>query len=47
MKRQPVRTAALAAAFISLALTTAAVRTPPADLAAKKPVITVYKDPGC
>jgi hypothetical protein len=47
MKRQPVRTAALAATFISLALTTAAVRTTPSDLAAKKPVITVYKDPGC
>jgi hypothetical protein len=47
MKRQPVRTAALAAAFISLALTTAAVRTPPGDLAAKKPIITVYKDPSC
>ena len=38
---------AIAVAFISLALTTAAVRTPAADAVAKKPVITVYKDPSC
>src|SRR5450759_3841138 len=47
MKRNPVRTMALAVAFITLALTTAAVRTSPPDTAAKKPIITVYKDPGC
>jgi hypothetical protein len=38
---------ALAVAFITLALTTAAVRTSPPGTAAKKPTITVYKDPGC
>ncbi len=39
---------ALAVAFITLALTTAAARTTPSDAAAaKKPVITVYKDPSC
>ncbi len=38
---------ALAVAFTSLALTTAAVRTAPGDVPAKKPTITVYKDPGC
>jgi hypothetical protein len=38
---------ALAVAFITLALTTAAVRTSPPDTAAKKTTITVYKDPGC
>src|ERR1700720_226470 len=47
MKRPPVRTIALAVAFITLALTTAAVRTSPSDTAAKKPTITVYKDPAC
>jgi hypothetical protein len=47
MKRDPVRTIALAVAFIALALTTAAVRTSPVDTGAKKPTITVYKDPGC
>jgi hypothetical protein len=47
MKTHQVRTAALAAAFISLALTTAAVRPSPSDVDAKKPIITVYKDPGC
>jgi hypothetical protein len=38
---------ALAVAFTSLALTTAAVRTSPSDVPARKPTITVYKDPGC
>jgi len=47
MKRQPVRTIALAVSFVALALTTAAVRTSPSDLPAKKPTITVYKDPSC
>src|ERR1700686_1417326 len=41
MKRAPVRTIALAVAFITLALTTAAVRTSPSYAAAKKPTITV------
>lgn len=47
MKRLPVRTIALAVALITVALTTAAVRTSPSDAAAKKPTITVYKDPSC
>jgi hypothetical protein len=46
MKRHPVRTVALATAFIALALTTAAVRVARHD-SAKKPTITVYKDPSC
>jgi hypothetical protein len=48
MKRHSVRTIALAVAFTTLALTSAAARTSPTDLeTAKKPVITVYKDPSC
>lgn len=47
MKKDFVRTMALTMAFASLALTTAAVRTSPNDAPAKKPVITVYKDPSC
>jgi hypothetical protein len=47
MKKDFVRTMALTVAFASLALTTAAVRTSPSDASAKKPVITVYKDPSC
>jgi len=47
MKKDFVRTMALTVAFASLALTTAAVRTSPSDAPGKKPVITVYKDPGC
>jgi hypothetical protein len=47
MKRPPVRTVALAVAFIALALTTAAARISPSDSAEKKPTITVYKDPSC
>jgi hypothetical protein len=38
---------ALAVAFVALALTTAAARVSPPKPAAKKPIITVYKDPGC
>ena len=38
---------ALVAALSTLALTTAAVRGRPDNDAAKKPTITVYKDPGC
>ena len=47
MKRHPARIIALAVAFIALALTTAAARISPPEAAAKKPIITVYKDPGC
>ncbi|HMH86467.1 MAG TPA: DUF411 domain-containing protein [Gemmatimonadaceae bacterium] len=47
MKKLPVRTIALAVAFIMLALTTAAARISPSDTAPKKPTITVYKDPSC
>lgn len=47
MKKQPVRTIALAVSFVALALTTAAVRISPTDVPAKKPMITVYKDPSC
>jgi len=47
MNRHPVRTFALATAFVSLALTSAAARTSPREAAAKKPTITVYKDAGC
>jgi hypothetical protein len=38
---------ALAVAFIALALTTAAARISRLESPAKKPIITVYKDPGC
>jgi hypothetical protein len=47
MKKLPVRTIALAVAFITLAFTTAAARISPNDTAVKKPTITVYKDPSC
>jgi hypothetical protein len=47
MKTDFVRTMALTVAFASLALTTAAARNSPSDAPAKKPVITVYKDPSC
>ena len=47
MKKDFVRIMALTVAFASLALTTAAVRSSPSDILAKKPVITVYKDPSC
>jgi hypothetical protein len=47
MKKDFVRTMALTVAFASLALTTAAARSSPSDAPAKKPVITVYKDPSC
>src|SRR6266496_3590925 len=46
MKRHPVRTIALATTFFALTLTTAAVRAP-APGGAKKPSVTVYKDPNC
>ena len=47
MKNNSVRIVALAVGSIALALTTAAARTSPSETAAKKPTITVYKDPGC
>ena len=47
MKRPTGRAIALAVAFISVALTTAAVRTSPGNTGTKKPTITVYKDPSC
>lgn len=47
MNRTPVRTAALAVAFVAAALTTAAAPTSTSAAAVKKPTITVYKDPGC
>jgi hypothetical protein len=47
MKRNSGRIIALAVASIALALTTAAARTSPSNTAAKKPTITVYKDPSC
>jgi hypothetical protein len=57
MTKRPVTLAGLAAAAVVLALTTAAARTPTSPTAspaaiiaapiAKKPTITVYKDPNC
>ena len=47
MKRNSGRIIALTVASIALALTTAAARTSASDAAAKKPTITVYKDPSC
>jgi hypothetical protein len=47
MKKTFVRTLAVAITGIGLALTTAAVRTPAPDTDARKPTITVYKDPSC
>src|SRR4051812_39543665 len=46
MKKSPARVVAIATSMITLVLTTAAVRTPTAS-EAKKPTITVYKDPSC
>jgi hypothetical protein len=46
MNRRFVRSFALGVSFLSLALTTGAAR-PSAGEDAKKPIITVYKDPGC
>jgi hypothetical protein len=46
MKKHPVRIIAIVVSFVALALTTAAVRVTPRE-AAKKPTITVYKDPSC
>lgn len=46
MKKIIVRTLAVATAGLTLALTTAAFRTPSSENE-KKPTITVYKDPSC
>ena len=42
-----LKTAAAAASFIAIGLSVSAVRFMPSETAPKKPVITVYKDPGC
>jgi hypothetical protein len=56
MTKRPLTLAAVAASAVALALTTAAARTPkssalatvaPVATVAKKPTITVYKDPNC
>lgn len=47
MKKLPIRFVAIAAVFITLGLTAAAVRDLPPGTNAKKPTITVYKDPNC
>lgn len=46
MRLHPIRILALATTAVTLALTTAAVRIPSHE-SAKKPTITVYKDPNC
>jgi hypothetical protein len=47
MKKPFVRTFALGVSFLALALTTAATPAPATSPEAKKPIITVYKDPDC
>ena len=47
MKKSPLRLFAIATSLLTLALTTAAAPAPAATDAAKKPTITVYKDPSC
>jgi len=47
MKHSPVRILAITASFITLALTTAATPSRSVSSIAKKPTITVYKDPSC
>jgi hypothetical protein len=47
MKNSPVRFVAITTSFIALALTTAAAPSTPHRDVAKKPTITVYKDPSC
>ncbi len=47
MKLRTLNLIAPMAAFIALALTTAAAPKLPSAAPAKKPTITVYKDPGC
>ena len=47
MKKRIVRTLALGVSVVALTLTTGAAPTSFIDPAAKKPTITVYKDPSC
>ena len=47
MKKQYVRSLALAVSFLVLALATSAARPSPTGPAAKGPVVTVYKDAAC
>jgi hypothetical protein len=47
MKKRSTQIVALAAALVTISLTTAAVRGVSSAPAAKKPTITVYKDPNC
>ncbi len=47
MKKRFLRTFALGVSFLVLALTTGAAPPPATGAVAKKPTITVYKDPGC
>jgi hypothetical protein len=47
MKKRIVRTFALGVSVVALALTTGAAPASSIDPAAKKPTITVYKDPSC
>jgi hypothetical protein len=47
MKKRSTQILALAAALVTISLTTAAVRGESVVLLAKKPTITVYKDPSC
>ncbi len=47
MNKRYVRTFTLGASFLALALTTGAARPPAIGGAAKKPIITVYKDASC
>jgi hypothetical protein len=47
MKKRSTQILALAAALVAISLTTAAVRSDSSAPPAKKPTITVYKDPNC
>jgi hypothetical protein len=47
MKKRSTQILALAAALVTISLTTAAVRSGSSVPPAKKPTITVYKDPNC
>jgi hypothetical protein len=47
MKKRSTQILALAAALVTISLTTAAVRSGSSAPPAKKPTITVYKDPNC
>ena len=47
MKKRSTQILALAAALVTISLTTAAVRNGSSAPPAKKPTITVYKDPNC